>query len=91
MWKKSQPDLTRNPIDSNPFLTRLKWLVFDPNLTCNPIDPTRTNLTRPFSMYTHTHAHTYFILEKLTNLKGTSLKNIYRNFYEKRKEKKKEN
>ena len=31
-----QPDPTRNSIDPNPFLTRLKWPV-----TCSPINPTR--------------------------------------------------
>lgn len=32
-----QPEPTRNLIDTNPFLTHLKW----PSLTRNPIDPTQ--------------------------------------------------
>ena len=44
-----QSDLTRNPIDPNPFLIRLKWPVFDPQP--NWLD---LNLTRParFAMST---------------------------------------
>ena len=38
----TRPNPTYNPIDSNPFLTHLKWLAFDPQ----PIWPT-TRLTQP--------------------------------------------
>ena len=46
MWKikvnPNQPDLTRNLINSNLFLTRLKWPIFDPQPVW--LDP---NLTQP--------------------------------------------
>ena len=58
MWKirvnPTQPDPTCNPIDTNPFSTRLKWPVFDPW----PIWPV-TWLTRPEPNPTRPFCHVY--------------------------------
>ena len=40
MWN-IRVNLTRNPIDSNPFLTRLKWLNFNPQPVWPNPNPTR--------------------------------------------------